>query len=223
MDRFYVHYMTVAGHSPYGFGNAMAAKHRDEVEHLDYSNEVKAYLATQMELEYALEYLLKRLDEAGIAERTLIVLTSDHYPYGLSLNKTEELAGYKLDIGSSLHESAGFIYVKGMEPLTVNAPAYVPDMHPTVLNLLGLPFDSRFFPGRDVFSDAMPFVYIEGSIITELGVFHKWRRNYTFNEGFDEAPEGYTEAILALEAAKKSAIEQIMRLDYFEKIREFLD
>ena len=104
----------------------------------------------------------------------------------------------------------------------ITTPAYVPDMHPTVLNLLGLPFDSRFFPGRDVFSDAVPFVYIEGSIITELGIFHKGRREYTFFEGFDEAPEGYATAILAVEAAKKSAIEQIMKLDYFNSIQEYI-
>ncbi|MCL2627960.1 MAG: LTA synthase family protein [Oscillospiraceae bacterium] len=223
MERFYVHYMTVAGHSPYGFGTPMAAKHRDVVSHLDYSREVLAYLATQMELEYALEYLLERLEEAGIAERTLIVITSDHYPYGLEMSKTNELAGKRLDSGSTLHESAGIIYVKGMEPKVVSTPAFVPDMLPTVLNLLGLRFDSRFMPGRDVFSDAMPFVYLEGSVITEVGIYHKTRRAFTFYEGFEEVPDGYVTAILAIEAAKKSSIEQIMKLDYFDKIREYLE
>ena len=223
MERFYVHYMTISGHSPYGFGNAMAGKNRDAVSHLPYSTEVRAYIATQLEFEYAMAYLLERLEEAGIAERTVIVITSDHYPYGLAHSKTEELAGQRLDKISELYESSGIIYVKGMEPLTVTAPAFVADMLPTVLNLLGLEFDSRFLPGRDVFSDAFAMVYLESSIITELGIYNKHSRNFKLFEGFDEIPEGYVSAITAIEAGRKSAIEQFVRLDYFDKIREFID
>jgi len=223
MERFYVHYMTFSGHSGYGFGNPQARVNRDAVEHLPYSTAVRAYIACQLEFEYAMAYLLDRLEEAGIAERTVIVITSDHYPYGLAHDKTEELAGKRLDRVSQLFESSGIIYVKGMEPETVSTPAYVPDMVPTVLNLLGLPFDSRFLPGRDVFSDAKPFVILGSSIITENGIYNKNNRNFTPFEGIEELPEEYISAIVATEAARKSAVEQIVKLNYFDSIREFLD
>jgi len=222
-ERFYVHYMTFSGHSNYNFGNPQARVHRDKVEHLPHSTEVKAYISCQLEFEYAMEYLLERLEEAGIAERTLIVITSDHYPYGLTHDKNEELAGKSLDTISQLYESAGIIYVKGMEPVRVTTPAYVPDMMPTVLNLLGLPFDSRFFPGRDVFSDAMPFVILGSSIITEAGVFNRHNRRFTPFEGFDEVPQEYITAIVAIDAARKSAVEQLVSLNYLNAIREFLE
>ena len=58
----------------------MSAKNRDKVEDLPYSDTVKAYIACNLELEYALEYLMDRLEQAGIADKTCIVLTNDHYP-----------------------------------------------------------------------------------------------------------------------------------------------
>jgi len=201
----------------------MAKLNRETVEHLPYSTAVRAYIACQLEFEYAMAYLIERLEEAGIAEHTVIVITSDHYPYGLSVGQTSELAGKQLNSSYSLHESAGIIYVKGMEPEIITTPAYVPDMTPTVLNMLGLPFDSRFLPGRDVFSDTIPFVYLSGSIITEAGIYDRNRRNFIPNEGVGEIPDDYISAILAVDAAKKSAIEQMIRLDYFESIREYID
>ena len=222
-ERFYVHYMTFSGHSNYNFGNPQARVHRDAVSHLPYSTEVQAYISCQLEFEYAMAYLLDRLEEAGIAERTVIVITSDHYPYGLDHDKTEELAGKRLDIISQLFESSGIIYVKGMEPATVSTPSYVPDMVPTVLNLLGLPFDSRFLPGRDVFSDAIPFVILGSSIITEAGVYNKHNRSFTPFEGVAEIPDGYVSAIVTVEAARNSAVEQIVRLNYFDSIKDFLE
>ena len=76
--------MTVSGHPAYSFtGNMMAYKNKAAVADLEYSDTVKAYLACNRELEYAMEYLINRLEEAGILDDTVIVLTADHYPYGL--------------------------------------------------------------------------------------------------------------------------------------------
>jgi len=201
----------------------MAREHRDAVADLPYSTGVRAYIATQLEFEAAMAYLMERLIDAGIAERTVIVITSDHYPYGLDHNKIEELAGMRLDRVSQLYESAGIIYVKGMEPVTVTAPAFVPDMVPTVLNLLGLPFDSRFLPGRDVFSDAMPFVILNAGIVTENGVYSRRNGRFTpFDEDW-EIPDVYIPSIVAIEAARNSFVEQIVSLNYFNSIREFLE
>ena len=84
-EPFHAYYMTVSGHLEYNFnGNAMAKKNQDLVKDLPYSGSVRAYLACQIELDRALELLLQRLDEAGVAENTVIALTGDHYPYGLT-------------------------------------------------------------------------------------------------------------------------------------------
>ena len=41
----------------------MSKKHKKEVEHLEYSEKVKAYLAAQIELDRALELLIEKLEE----------------------------------------------------------------------------------------------------------------------------------------------------------------
>lgn len=114
-DYFHVYYLTVSGHLNYSYlGNSMAAKHRDEVEDLDYSEPVKAYLACNMELEYALEELLEQLEEAGKLEDTVIALAADHYPYGLSNEEYAELRGVEeLDTEFELYRNAFLLWTPG--------------------------------------------------------------------------------------------------------------
>lgn len=82
---FHTCYMTVSGHLRYTFGgNFIARKNRDLVADLPLGEHARAYLATQIELDRALELLLQELEAAGVADRTLIAVSADHYPYGLS-------------------------------------------------------------------------------------------------------------------------------------------
>ena len=81
---FSVYYMTVSGHCMYSQKeNAMARKNYDVVAGMDHCEAVKCYYASQQELEYAMESLVRQLEEAGIADDTVIVIATDHYPYGL--------------------------------------------------------------------------------------------------------------------------------------------
>ena len=76
--------MTISAHGYYTWaGNAMARKHQAEVQakYPDLSEPCQAYLACNMELDLALECLVDKLEAAGIADDTLIVMTGDHYPY----------------------------------------------------------------------------------------------------------------------------------------------
>lgn len=76
-EPFHAYYMTVSGHLLYTFdGNMMAYKHRNKVKHLPYSDQAKAYLATQIELDLALQYLLEQLEQHHVADRTLIVMSA---------------------------------------------------------------------------------------------------------------------------------------------------
>lgn len=86
---FCIYYMTVSGHCGYSFsGNDMSEKNQQTVQKLNASDTIKAYVAAQLELEYAVESLLYQLEQAGIADDTVICLTSDHYPYGLEKGDT---------------------------------------------------------------------------------------------------------------------------------------
>ena len=150
---FHAYYMTFSGHYQYNWDNAMSAKNRDAVKELPYSEPVKAYIACNLELEYALEYLMQRLEEAGVADKTCIVLTNDHYPYGLTEAEYNELAGQALDTTFEKYRNSFICYVPGLsENIVVDEYCSTADILPTLLNLFGVDYDSRLLAGTDVFS-----------------------------------------------------------------------
>ncbi len=157
---FHTYYMTVSGHANYNWaGQAMCKKNREVVEALglDNTETVQAYIACQLELEYALEYLIDALEEAGIADDTVIVMTADHYPYAMAEDETDyynELTGlndsemYTTRYINTLMLWSGSI----KEPIVVDTPCSAIDILPTVSNLFGLEYDSRLMSGRDILS-----------------------------------------------------------------------
>ncbi len=152
-SQFVAYYMTFSGHYQYNWDNAMSAKNRSAVEDLPYSDTVKAYWACNLELEYALSLLMDRLEEAGVADRTVICLTADHYPYGLSEEEYNELAGEKVDTTFGKYHSSFICYVPNIEPVVVDDYCSSIDILPTLLNLFGINYDSRLLAGRDVLAD----------------------------------------------------------------------
>ena len=54
---------------------------------------IKGYIACNYELEKAMTYLVETLEKAGVADKTMIVLTTDHFPYGLTDEEFSELSG----------------------------------------------------------------------------------------------------------------------------------
>ncbi|MCQ2505636.1 MAG: sulfatase-like hydrolase/transferase [Lachnospiraceae bacterium] len=177
---FHTYYMTMSGHLPYSCsGNKMVKKHWDMVKDLPLSDTSKAYLACNYELELAMKYLVERLEEAGILDKTLIVLNSDHYPYGLKEqaetdksitggNGTyymSELAGREIDSKFEMFKNHLIIWSGSMkEPVVVSKTCSSIDIMPTVLNLLGITYDSRVYPGNDVFSDAKELVIFKNNV-----------------------------------------------------------
>lgn len=183
-EPFHAYYMTVSGHLQYNYGgNFIAAKNKDLAAELDMTEPARAYMATQIELDRALEYLLSRLEETGAAERTLIVMSADHYPYGLKHQDLESLAGKQIT-GLELYRSSLIIYAAGMKPETVNTPVSSLDIIPTISNLLGLEYDSRMLMGRDAFSDTEPLViFLDRSFITGDGTYYAPDRNWFAESG----------------------------------------
>ena len=157
-DRFFAYYMTFSGHGPYTSANYVARKNLDTVKELlgdevnNYNNEAINYLASNYEVEKAMNYLLERLEEAGKLDNTVIVLTGDHYPYYLSEAGRTSLCQKEISELDQYHSTC-FIYNAGMEePIHNDEYCCNVDIVPTILNLFNIPFDSRLLMGTDVFS-----------------------------------------------------------------------
>ena len=166
---FHVYYMTYSGHYQYSWDNAMSKKHRSDVEQLPCSEKVKAYVACNLELEAALQLLEEKLTEAGKLDNTLIVLTNDHYPYGLEPAEYNELAGRTIDTSFEKYRNHLICYAPGLGR-TVHVSEYCStiDVLPTLLNLLGVSYDSRLLPGTDILAPGRhAAILMDGSFITE--------------------------------------------------------
>ncbi|MBR3077292.1 MAG: LTA synthase family protein [Oscillospiraceae bacterium] len=167
---FSIYYMTVSGHGLYTWGgNAMSARHREEVQSLPYSDTIKGFFACNLEVELAMESLVKQLEEAGIADDTVVVLTADHYPYCLQKSDTwgnpqdylSELYGYQVTNSIQQDHNALILWSGCLEGknIKVTDPTFSLDIVPTLSNLFGVEYDSRMLSGRDVFSDQEPLVF----------------------------------------------------------------
>jgi len=191
-DKFNVYYVTVSGHMPYNFkGDAMAIRNKDMVADLPYSEETKAYIAANYELEKALTYLVNKLEEAGKADKTLIVLSPDHIPY-FNVNILEELSGKTFggdniealkesDVNFDVYRNSLIIWSESMEePVTVDKICGQIDILPTVSNLLGLQYDSRLLTGSDILSTSSPLViFSSSSWLTDLGLYNRYTELFT--------------------------------------------
>ena len=221
---FSIYYMTVSGHCLYSrSGNSMAKRNYDAVADLDASETIKCYYATQLELEYGMASLVRQLEDAGIADDTVIVLATDHYPYGLekssTWNNTEdylaELYGYDWSGVVERDHSALIIWSGSIEGqnIVVDTPVYSLDILPTLSNLFGVEYDSRLLVGRDVFSDAEPLVlWPNYSWKTDKGTYVSGK--FTPAEGV-EVEDGYAERISAIVKNKITYSKSVAEKDYF--------
>lgn len=216
-EPFHVYYMTVSGHMSYTFlDNTMANRNKEVVADLPYSEPARAYLACNYELEKALTYLLEELEKAGIAEHTVIALSADHYPYGLTKGQIDELAGYEVEENFELYRNHFILWCAGMEE-TVTVEKYCSslDIAPTLANLFGLPYDSRLYAGSDILSEKEGLViFADGSFITDCVKYNAKTKEATPLNGQTVSKE-YIDALI-LEVRKKFTMSKgILENDYY--------
>ena len=221
-EKFMAYYMTVSGHMNYTkIGNMMVYRNWDQVKDLPYSNKAKGYLAANIELDKAVGELLSRLEEAGKLEDTVIVISGDHYPYGLTLGEINELSTFERDDKFEKFRMPFLIWSGSMKgPIKVEKIGSSLDVLPTVLNLFGAEFDSRLLMGRDILSDSDPIViFSDRSFITDKGRYNSLTEQFTPNEGVT-VEEGYVDKINTIIYKKYQMSRLILENDYYRKIFE---
>ncbi|MBR4529101.1 MAG: LTA synthase family protein [Lachnospiraceae bacterium] len=229
---FNIYYMTVSGHGQYGKSvNRMSAKNYDRVADLPYSEQVKGYIANNLELEDALAVLVKSLEDAGIADDTVIVLGADHFPYGLdrgaspgpgNMPTLSELYGY--DVTNALERDHNRLIIwcgslEKQDPVTVDTPVFSLDILPTLCNLFGLPYESRILPGRDIFSDREPLIFNGGyDWKTDKGTFLSSKGKFIPADPDEVLPEGYVENVKKEVRNRMQYCKRVLSSGYFDHV-----
>lgn len=237
---FHTYYMSVSGHCNYGWNvNDMSRKNKDVMDGEKGSETVLAYKASQQELEYALEYLLEELDEAGIADDTVIVLTPDHYPYAMTENSDVDYYAEMTGINdneslTSRYKNTLILWCGSMkDPVKIDDPCTAVDIVPTLLNLFGFDYDSRLLSGRDVLApDADPgnvstdmhvaiFADYGGgySWITRAGTYEASLGTFTPAEGVGlDDQDSYVSSMNELVRNRYSMAKYIVQTDYYRHV-----
>lgn len=215
---FVTYYITVSGHAPYNFlgGNSIATKNKEVVEDLTYSDSVKAYLSSQMELEYALRTLLEKLESAGILEDTVLVLTGDHYPYTLTEEEINEVSTYEREEMVEVNHSNLIIWNTNNEHKVIDKVASQIDVLPTILNLFEVEYDSRLLIGNDIFSSEEGLaIFASRSWRSDKGTFYS-------NTGFvgENVSEDYISYINTRIANSFTISKLLLENNIYEKIEK---
>lgn len=225
---FHAYYLTFSGHMPYNFKastagafsyNAMALKNKEIIDSLDYPTAVKAYVGAQLELEAALKYTYDTLEEAGELDKTLIIMTADHYPYNLGLEKLSVLAGEELDPEFGKFKSKLVMWSGSIEePIHIDKPCCTLDILPTVSNLLGLEFDSRLLMGTDMLSDGNHVAILgDRSFVTDKIMYNCETGKYTLTSD-EEVDDEYVDTWVSYVKNKFTVSSEMLYTDYYEAI-----
>ena len=218
-EKFVAYYMSISGHLEYNFyGNNMANKNKALVADTEYSDKIKAYIACQIELDKALEELINKLKEKDILDDTVIVLSADHYPYGLTnndINSVTPLEDAKFDI----HKNNLIIWSNTMKKnIKIDKIAESLDILPTILNLFGINYDSRLLIGKDILSDTDGLVILnDRSWITKYGKYNASTQKFT-SLTEEEIPENYVNKINEIVANKFVISKNILDTNYYKHV-----
>ena len=232
-EPFNVYYLTISMHLPYGYdSNEMSRRNWEKVADLPYSDKTKAYIASGLELEKGLAELVDRLEEAGIADHTLLVMAPDHIPYS-DLDILEELAGREFgsdsvetldesDVDTDVYRNTWILWSASMEePVKVDKVCSQVDILPTLLNLLGAEYDSRMLAGTDALSDREGLaVFFSQSWISDQGSYSRYTQEFLPAQGVsmtEEEKAAYVEKINETVSCRLRLGELIVDTDYYRK------
>ena len=221
-DWFHTYYMTVSGHHNYRFGgyNTIADKNKALVDDLDMGTAAKAYLATHIELDKALEYLIGELEKAGKLDKTVICLTTDHYPYGLTDSQYKGMLGHSIQYGGmERHQSDLIIWNSAMETVKIDKPCSQQDVLPTLLNLFGFTYDSRIYSGMDILSDSYGLAMTANqSFVTDKIIYNtRYEKVYYLDENW-QMPEGYLDSYIQIVKNRFSIASNVLNQNFFAKL-----
>ena len=228
---FSIYYMTVSGHCLYNFsGNAMSEKNKELFKDSKEPETIRAYYAAQQELEFAMESLLKQLEEKNISDDTVIVISTDHYPYGLEKSPTWGTdRDYLVDLYGKnekdpfIRDHSALIIWSGclenQSPIVVDTPTYSVDILPTLSNLFGIAYDSRLLVGRDVFSKQEPLViFTDYSFITDKGSYLSSTGVFTPEKDV-KIPDGYVDRIKTIIKNKMVFSKNVISSNYYHTLK----
>ena len=157
------------------------------------------------------------LERDGLLDDTVIVISADHYPYGLSNDDIRSYVDWMKDDNFDLYKNNLIVYNPEYQDIEVDKYTSSLDLLPTLLNMFGVKYDSRLLIGRDIFSESDDLVIFNNkSWITSKG-----RYNYPdkkFEPFTDDIEDGYVDKINEMVKTKFQMSKLLISKDYYRKV-----
>lgn len=150
--------ITFSGHSPYTENHDVAKARINEVNAL-YPNDdetMNYYRATQVELDQMVGLLFTDLENKGLLDDTVILLSGDHYPYTMPQEIFEQYSG--LDEVHLKQKGNLYIWSSDHEPEIMSDLSTSFDILPTLNALFNLGGNPTYYVGRDLFDNGQSVV-----------------------------------------------------------------
>ncbi len=151
-EKFMVWMTSVSAHQPYTQNSELGSKHLDLFADTNYSISLKRYMSKLKEFDLAIGELLDGLEKQGKLDDTVIVLYSDHYPYGLTNSTLNSYFNYNVNNQFNVDKTPFIIYNSNVQAQKFDEYTSFINIVPTVANLFGLEYDPRLYVGHDLFS-----------------------------------------------------------------------
>lgn len=216
-NKYVAYYMSISGHLQYSWGgNAISNKNKDLVKDMNANDTIKAYMAANIEFDRSLEILLKDLEEQGTLKDTVIVISPDHYPYGLTNNDIKSYVDFVEDEAFDIFRNNLVIYNSELKGIEVDKNVGSIDILPTLLNMFDIKYDSRLLMGHDIFSSASDLViYNNKSWISDKGRYDYMKKKfYPFNGV--EVDQAYIDKMNNIVGTKFQVSKTILQKNYYK-------
>ena len=123
------------------------------------------------------------------------------------------------------YRSTCIMWFAGKEPIVCDTPCCNVDILPTVLNLLGIEYDSRLLSGTDVFSDSLHVAMLYNkNLITDLVKYNAADGKATWlvdtSSMSKEQKQAYVDNVYSIMKAKYAAALSMNKLDFYRFVWE---
>lgn len=151
-----------------------------------------------------------------------IVLSPDHFPYGLTSSELNEISNVDRSDKFDNYKSSLIIYNSALDKVSIDKYVSSIDVLPTIYNLFGIEYDSRLLMGRDALSNSDGLVILsDRSWINEYGKYNSITKEFI---KFKDVESSYVDNINKSIYDKFSISSMLLYeeddvyLDYYKKV-----
>ncbi len=164
-EKFMAWLTSVSAHQPYTQNSKLGDKHLALFKDTKYNTSLKRYMSKLKEFDLAVGALIEGLEEQGKLDDTVIVMYSDHYPYGLTNSTLNSYFDYNVGTQRNVDKTPFVIYNTQITGQKFDEYTTYMNIVPTVANLFDLNYDPRLYAGFDILSDTYEdrVVFADGS------------------------------------------------------------